>query len=103
MLGKLGIADTLNIASGVGATPIPKSALNMRTMPGSSLYTNPISASGHLTGYNPKIGRQTLGTNRVFGLLGRLNLAAYVGLTTYNVTQLAMCQFECDDDECAVE
>jgi hypothetical protein len=103
MLRKLGIADAINVGTGLAATPIPKSALNMRTMPGSSPYTNPISASGHVTGYNPKIGTNVLGTNRVFGLLGRLNLAAFVGLTSYNVTQLAMCKFECNDDECLPE
>ena len=103
MLKKLGIADGLNVASGAAATPISKSALGMRTMPGASQYTNAMSASGHVTGYNPKIGTQILGTNRVFGLLGRLNLVAYVGLTSYNVTQLAMCKFECDENGCTVE
>jgi len=103
MLRKLGIADGLNVASGIAATPIPKSALGMRTMPGAGTHTNAISASGQVTGYNPKIGTQILGTNRVLGLLGRLNLVAYVGLMSYNVTQLAMCKFQCDEDGCTQE
>lgn len=103
MLRKLGIADSLNIASGVGATPIPKSALGMPTIRGASTHTNAISASGQVTGYNPKIGTQILGTNRVLGLLGRLNLVAFTGLTSYNVTQLAMCKFECDENGCTAE
>lgn len=38
-----------------------------------------------------KIGTQILGTNRVFGLLGRANLAVAAGLAAYDITSIALC------------
>jgi hypothetical protein len=92
------ILGPLDAASAAGATPIPKSALKVPTVPGSSPVTNPVSSAGHhLTKNWPgkgKIGTQILGTNRWAGLLGRLNIALFTGLMSYNVTT---CEIQCNN------
>jgi RHS repeat-associated protein len=91
-----GIADAA--ARGVvaaGAIPVDKTG-RAPILGGASRFSNPISFYGpRIYGSNPKIGTQILGTNRWFGLLGRLNLVLGVGLASYDLTSILMCMDEC--------
>ena len=78
-----------------GAFPVGKAG-RVPVLGGASPYSNVISYYGpQVVGSDPKIGVQVLGTNRWFGFLGRLNLAAGVGLGAYDVTSIFMCMDEC--------
>ena len=70
-----------------------KVAHNLAVLPGASRHTNAISFFGLRAFPGLKIGRQVLGTNRVFGLLGRANAGAAVALAAYDVASIGNCTF----------
>ena len=88
---------------GINAIPIPKAAVGLPVLGGASSSTNLLSYFGRFTS-NPKLGMQILGTNRLFGLLGRLNLALGVGLLTYDAVSIGLCINDClNEESCDVE
>jgi RHS repeat-associated protein len=86
-LGSLSIRG----ASAALASTVSKTASGLPRAGGGSAYTNALSYFGLRQFPGLKIGTQILGTNRVFGLLGRANLALGVGLAAYDVTSIGMC------------
>jgi len=73
-----------------GALPVDKELAGLVRNIQSSRFTNALSHFGLKFMPNLKLGRQLLGTNRVFGLAGRLNLAAGVGLLSYDITSIVL-------------
>lgn len=84
---------------GINAIPIPKSGIGVPRLGGTSANTNLLSRFGQGFTSDPKIGTQILGTNRIFGLLGRLNLALGVGLLTYDAVSIGLCMNDCLNEE----
>ena len=84
---------------GINAIPIPKSGIGVPRLGGASANTNLLSRFGQGFTSDPKLGTQILGTNRVFGLLGRLNLALGVGLLTYDAVSIGLCIDDCMNEE----
>ena len=84
---------------GINAIPIPKSGIGVPRLGGASANTNLLSRFGQRFTSNPKLGTQILGTNRLFGLLGRLNLALGVGLLTYDAISIGLCVNDCMNEE----
>ncbi len=84
---------------GINAIPIPKSGIGVPRLGGTSGVTNLLSRFGQRFTSDPKLGTQTLGTNRLFGLLGRLNLALGVGLLTYDAVSIGLCIDDCMNEE----
>lgn len=84
----------------MGAIPIPKSWLGHFVPEGASRFTNLISEFG-LRFYprkslrNMSLAARTakaiFGTKRIFGLLGRANVVAFVGFAIFDVISLAAC------------
>ena len=80
----------------VGAIPINKPVRGIKVLGGASQNTNVVSFYGSkVPGMNSKIGTQIVGTNRWFGLAGRLNLALGLGLLSYDITSVALCMERC--------
>lgn len=92
-------AALLRAIVGINAIPIPKSAIGVPRLGGASANTNLLSRFGQGFTSDPKIGTQILGTNRIFGLLGRLNLALGVGLLTYDAVSIGLCINDCLNEE----
>ena len=84
---------------GINAIPIPKSGIGVPRLGGASANTNLLSRFGQRFTSDPKLGTQILGTNRLFGLLGRLNLALGVGLLTYDAISIGLCVNDCMNEE----
>lgn len=84
---------------GINAIPIPKSGIGVPRLGGASANTNLLSRFGQRFTSDPKLGTQILGTNRLFGLLGRLNLALGVGLLTYDAVSIGLCVNDCLNEE----
>ena len=84
---------------GINAIPIPKSGIGVPRLGGASVNTNLLSRFGQRFTSDPKLGTQILGTNRLFGLLGRLNLALGVGLLTYDAISIGLCVNDCMNEE----
>jgi RHS repeat-associated protein len=84
---------------GINAIPIPKSGIGVPRLGGASANTNLLSRFGQRFTSDPKLGTQILGTNRLFGLLGRLNLALGVGLLTYDAISISLCVNDCMNEE----
>jgi hypothetical protein len=74
-----------------GAIPLDKQKRGLPVLGGASRYTNPISYLGHKYFPNARLKTRILGTTRVFGILGRINLIAGVVLTAYDVISIAAC------------
>ena len=92
-------AALLRTIVGINAIPIPKAGVGFPVLEGASGSTNLLSYFGNRFTSNPKLGTQVLGTNRVFGLLGRLNLALGVGLLTYDAVSIGLCINDCLNEE----
>jgi hypothetical protein len=91
-----GLGDLLaRGAVAAGATPISKAALGLPVLPGASAYTNPISYFGFKVFPGARLPFQVLGTNRVFGALGRLNPWIGGGLLAYDTYSVGTCVSEC--------
>jgi RHS repeat-associated protein len=72
-----------------GAIPVSKILLGVPVVGNASSTTNVLSAVGHKYFRNQswtKLPRQIMGTNRVFGLAGRLNASLAVGFVTFDST-----------------
>jgi hypothetical protein len=79
-------------AIGVGAIPISKQALGVPRLPGSSPYTNPISAFGYKAfPRGARLPVRVLGTTRAFGVVGRLNPYVGAALLAYDAYQIGSC------------
>ena len=72
-------------------TPIPKAALGVPTMVGSSPFTNAISAIGHFLAPGLRMPFKVMGTSRVFGALGRIGVVAGVGMLAFDATSIGLC------------
>jgi hypothetical protein len=83
-------AQLLRVVIAAGALPVSKRLIGVPVVGTASDITNALSAIGLKYFPNLKIGRQVLGTNRVFGLAGRLNLVAGVGFLSYDVTSIVL-------------
>ncbi len=77
-----------------GALPLSKRALHIPIIGSSSRYTNPISYFGLKVFPGIKVGRQMLGSNRVFGVLGRANIYLAAALLTYDIISIGRCVAE---------
>lgn len=84
----------------VGQIPIPKPWLGHVVIKGSSYFTNPISQFGlrFFPGKVLRVGtslargsKAVFGTIRVFGILGRANVAGFIGFAILDVISLAVC------------
>ena len=84
---------------GINAIPVPKSGVGLPVLGGASSSTNLLSYVGMRFTSDPKLGTQVLGTNRLFGLLGRLNLALGVGLLSYDLMSIGLCVDDCLNGE----
>ena len=79
-------------ASALGSITVGKRAAGIPIAgEGASANSNALSYFGLKAFPGAKIGRQVLGTNRMFGLAGRLNIALGVGLASYDLTSIGMC------------
>jgi RHS repeat-associated protein len=87
--GLTGIAA--RAVSWTGMAPLSKAWLGVPVIEGASNYTNVISYLGLKTFPGLKIGRQILGTNRVFGLLGRANIVVGTALLAYDAISIGVC------------
>jgi hypothetical protein len=87
-------------AVAAGALPVDKVAAGLPVLGDASESTNVISYLGFRLGQqypllNVRFAKQLLGTTRLFGLLGRLNLVTGVGLLAYDVTSIGLCTADC--------
>jgi hypothetical protein len=87
-------------AVAAGALPVDKVAAGLPVLGKASESTNMISYLGFRLGQqypllNVRFAKQLLGTTRLFGLLGRLNLVTGVGLLAYDVTSIGLCTADC--------
>lgn len=90
--GTLWIGELGRLRGECGARPAINKAVNeLPVVADASAYTNALSYFGLKQFRGLKIGTQILGTNRVFGLLGRANLALGAGLAAYDATSIGMC------------
>lgn len=89
--------------AGVGGVPISKLRLGHPIHPRSSKYTNLISHYGHK--FFPmatlshgstaaRVAKNTFGTIRIFGIVGRALPFVTVGLAVYDVISIGMCVYE---------
>lgn len=89
--------------AGVGGVPISKLRLGYNVAPGSSKYTNLASHYGHK--FFPmatlphgsaaaRVAKNTFGTIRIFGIIGRALPFVAVGLAIYDVISIGMCAYE---------
>lgn len=91
------------VAAGVGGIPISKILLGRRVQPGSSKYTNLVSHYGlkffpmarlpHRS-TAARVAKSTLGTIRIFGIVGRAAPFAAIGLAVYDAISIGMCAYE---------
>lgn len=106
ILDHYGLSDLLGRGVvATGAIPISKAAIGVPILGGASAYTNALSYLGfRVPALNIRFGSQILGTTRLFGLLGRLNLVVGVGLLAYDATSIAICTANCADnpEQCGV-
>jgi RHS repeat-associated protein len=102
LLQHLGLTSAVAI-SGVGATPLYKPWLNLPVVgPGASRFTNVLSYIGLKLFPGATVGRQILGSARLFGILGRANIATGSVLLTIDLLQIGLCIDEClDRPDCA--
>ncbi len=86
------------IATGaIGSAPIiPKRLVGLPVIGNASKTTNLISFAGHKIAPKAKIGRQILGSNRIFGVLGR---ATFPALVIGTAASLGICTEQCLADE----
>jgi RHS repeat-associated protein len=87
--GLTGLA--IRAASWTGMAPLSKRWLGVPVAEGASEFTNPISYFGLKFFPGLKIGRQILGTNRVFGLIGRANIVLGTALLAYDAISIGVC------------
>jgi hypothetical protein len=88
------VARQIGVAEGatfLGAAPVDKRAAGYAVAEGASPFTNLISHLGHKLAPGWKFGKQTLGSNRVFGVLGRANIVVAAGVGAFDATRAAMC------------
>jgi len=111
-LDHYGLGDLLGRgASWGGMIPLPKRLLKLPILGEASPFTNPISYFGHKVfpnarlpfriGLSPRIFRKIgLGpTTRIFGILGRANLAIGAGLAVYDMISIGLCVKRCREGE----
>lgn len=90
-------------ALGIGGIPISKLRLGYYVQPGSSKYTNLVSHYGFK--FFPmatlphgsaaaRLAKTTLGTIRIFGIVGRAVPFIAIGLAIYDVVSIGMCAYE---------
>jgi len=85
---QLGIRELL---TALALTPIDKRFVT----PGASGYTNPISYIGHKLFRGAKLSFRVIGTNRIFGIAGRLVPPVAVALTVYDLARIMDKAAEC--------
>lgn len=90
-------------AAGIGGIPISKLRLGHHVLPGTSQYTNIVSHLG--VKFFPmttlpkgsiaaKVAKNTFGTIRVFGIIGRSLPYVAVGLAVVDAISIGMCVYE---------
>jgi uncharacterized protein RhaS with RHS repeats len=83
-------------ATAAGATPVPKSAIDVPVVGNASKTTNAISAAGLKAAPNVKMpGGRAFGSNRLFGVLGRANLILFSGLMVVDSAAIMVCVEQC--------
>lgn len=86
--------DSLAVVRGVIETanfPIYKPLLGVPTLKGASKVTNFISAFGLFKYQGLKMPFRLLGSNRVFGVAGRVSAVAGSGFAAYDITGISLC------------
>lgn len=89
---RVAIGDQLGIAElmvGTGLLPVPKKLARLLVTPGASDRTNVVSYGGHLLFRGANLPYKVLGTNRIFGIVGRANILVAGGLAAYDIHQIA--------------
>jgi RHS repeat-associated protein len=87
--------SALTGVSAAGAIPLYKPWLGLPVLGGASEYTNPISYFGFRFFPNVTVGTQILGTARLFGILGRLNIIVGSALLAIDATEIWLCTLAC--------
>ncbi len=93
----------ITAVAGVGGIPVKKIRLGHQVHKNSSKYTNLVSHYGHK--FFPmaklpngstaaRVAKSTLGTIRVFGIIGRALPFVAFGLAVYDVVSIGMCAYE---------
>ena len=91
------------VAAGVGGIPVSKIRLGYEVHPGSSKYTNLTSHYGHKffpmatlphRSTAARVAKSTLGTIRVFGIVGRVLPFVAMGLAVYDAISIGICAYE---------
>jgi RHS repeat-associated protein len=78
-------------AMALGATPVYKPLVGLPVLGGASRFTNAINWLPFRTAIDAHLPMRILGTTRLFGLLGRVNIVLGVGLLAYDITSIGLC------------
>lgn len=89
--------SAVTVGGSCGATGHSGSAVSHPSadVAGASTYTNPISYGGFKFFPEARLPFRVLGTNRIFGVLGRLNPWIGAGLLAYDAYNIGSCVSEC--------
>jgi RHS repeat-associated protein len=82
--------DIAKMVSEIGALPIPKQLAGIPVIGDSSKFTNLVSLIPHKLGVRMNMPR-TLGSSRVFGVLGRANVVVGTALLAWDAASIGLC------------
>lgn len=87
--------DGMRAVQVAGAVPIHKPSVGLPVLGNASKWTNAMSYLGHRSPFNLNVGRQILGSARLWGILGRANIITGLGFLAWDVGNIGLCVYKC--------